>query len=160
MAQYAITVIIPSTYVSGNVSNTTTTGSMVIGNLLGGVRPWNDTILVDLGTGPFPQYFYASPIANISNAFPYVFGLPYTPLPPYAIMPYPPQFIYSMINGTPTLSDAAFVATADYILKNYNTSGQVDSVTPCNPGGCNNVTDCQRAVDGCGWFQSYGFTPP
>jgi len=168
MAQYAITYA-PNYSPGSPPLNTTQTGSFYIGNLLSGVRAWNDVV---------PQTttnteFFASPIANVNNASPYIFAIP-NPLQP---APYlgidQPQFFYSGLLGNNLLTDPAFTATAEWLLKNYSSTGYpIDYAggpySPANPGGCSpavdplnpTVAECQSAIDAVGWFQSYGFIPP
>jgi hypothetical protein len=149
MAQYAITYA--PNLSGGEPTNTTKTGSFRIGNLAGGVRAWNN-VVPQTTTG---TWFYASPLANINNAAPYVMAIP----KPGAV-PDQPQFFWSLVNGAPTLSDAAFVATCNFILRNYTTAGAVNPGSPADPTGCVAVVDCQTKFTTAGWFQSYGFTPP
>ena len=70
-----------------------------------------------------------------------------------------PQFFYSQTGGAFSLTDGAFIATCDYILKTYQATGEVGQ-PPVNPAGCNSVPNCQSALTSAGFFQSYGFTPP
>ena len=69
-----------------------------------------------------------------------------------------PQFFKSLTNGAAAKTDAAFIATCSYILKNYKSDGTTG--TPkINAAGCISVSDCQTQINTVGW-QSYGFVPP
>lgn len=149
MAQYAITYA--PNISGGTPSGTQKTGSFYVGNLVQG-KVWNQAV---------PQtttntVYYASPIANVNNAQPYVIAIPKS-----GASPDQPQFFYSQLSGAFTLSDAAFITTCDQILKRYTVAGAI--ATPgneANPAGCASVSGCQAALTAVGWFQSYGFNPP
>ena len=146
MAQYAIAY---SPTATGGTANTSQTGSFFIGNMT--TRAWNQTVTATGGN----TFYYGSPLANVSNAFPYIIAIPKA-----GASPTQPQFFYSMLNGTFNQSDAAFVATADWVLKHYAADGSVNFATPANPAGCASVGACQAALTSAGWFNSYAFVPP
>jgi len=141
----------------GAPANTTNTGSFYIGNM--NTRVWNQVV---------PQtttntLYFSSPLTSSA----YIMAIPNpkdarsSGIPPND----QPQFYNSMINGTPTLSDAAFIFTCDYILKNYDTTGRQiqysgSSGVPASATGCNTVVDCQNKFTVAGWFQNYGFNVP
>lgn len=162
MALYAIAYA--PALIGGVPSNTQQTGSFYVGNLAGGVRTWNETLNQ---TGRASTQFFASPPANVGNANPYVMAIPSPsgsgPAPYTAVDK--PQFFYSQLpsNGTGavtgSLTDAAFIATCDYMLKTYQADGTVGQPS-VNPAGCSSVGNCQSAFTAAGWFQSYGFNPP
>jgi hypothetical protein len=149
MAQYAIAYA--PNLSGGQPSGTQKTGSFYVGNLIQG-KTWNQVV---------PQttvntVYYASPLANVNNAAPYIIAIPKS-----GGSPDQPQFFYSQTGGAFFQSDAAFVSTCDYILKGYTAAGAV--ATPgngANPAGCASVGACQSALTAVGWFQSYGFNPP
>ena len=134
----------------GQPVNTTTTASFYIGNM--STRSWNQAV---------PQttvntLYAASP----DDGDGYLIALP-NPTPSPA-SPWnglnAPQFFKSLTNGAAAKTDAAFIATCDYILKNYKSDGTTG--TPkINPAGCATVGACQTAINLVGW-QSYGFVPP
>lgn len=152
MAQYAIAYAPNLT--GGTPASTTQTGSFFIGNLTQG-KVWNQAV---------PQsttntIFFASPLANVGNGAPYIIALPNPSKPaPFTGLDQP-QFFYSQTGGAFSLTDGAFIATCDYILKTYQADGSVGQ-PPVNPAGCNSVPNCQSALTAAGFFQSYGFTPP
>ena len=155
MAQYAIAYAPNLT--GGTPASTTQTGSFFIGNLTQG-KVWNQAV---------PQsttntIFFASPLANVGNGAPYVMAIP-NPLKPATGGLFEgldqPQFFYSQTGGAFSLTDGAFIATCDYILKSYQADGSVGQ-PPVNPAGCNSVPNCQSALTAAGFFQSSGFTPP
>ena len=146
MAQYAIAY---SPTATGGTANTSQTGSFFIGNMI--TRAWNQTVTATGGN----TFYYGSPLANVSNAFPYIIAIPKA-----GASPTQPQFFYSMIGGVFTQSDAAFVATADWVLKHYAADGSVNFATPANPAGCASVAACKSALTSAGWFNSYAFVPP
>ena len=146
MAQYAIAY---SPTATGGTANTSQTGSFFIGNMT--TRAWNQTVIATEGN----TFYYGSPLANVSNAFPYIIAIPKA-----GASPTQPQFFYSMINGTFNQSDAAFIVTADWVLKHYATAGSVNFASPANPAGCASVGTCQAALTSAGWFNSYNFVPP
>jgi len=162
MALYAIAYAPALT--GGTPSNTQQTGSFYIGNLTSGVRAWNDSLPQ---TGRTATQFFASPLANINDASPYVMAIPSLsgsgPAPFTGVDK--PQFFYSQLpsNGTGavtgSLTDAAFIATCDYMLKTYQADGTVGQPS-VDPVGCSSVGNCQSAFTAAGWFQSYGFNPP
>ena len=137
----------------GQPANTAVTGSFLIGNM--NTRAWNMAITQ---TTTNTQYF-ASPVTSSA----YVMAIPKISASvttgPFTGLDQP-QFFYSMINGTATLNDAAFITTCDWILKHYTANGTVNSVNPVNPAGCASVGACQAAFTSAGWFQSYGFVSP
>lgn len=145
-------------------SNTSKTGSFRIGNLTGGARAWNNTLAQ---TGRASTQFFASPPANINNGSPYIMAIPSPsgsgPAPFTAVDK--PQFFYSQLPSNATgavtgsLTDAAFIATCDYILKTYQADGTVGQPS-ADPVGCSSVVNCQTAFTVAGWFQSYGFNAP
>ena len=151
MAQYAIAYA--PNLSGGQPANTSATGSFLIGNMT--TRAW------DMGipqTTTNTQYF-ASPLANIGNGAPYIIALPNPAKPaPFTGLDQP-QFFYSQTGGAFSLTDGAFIATCDYILKTYQADGSVGQPS-VNPAGCNSVPNCQSALTAAGFFQSYGFTPP
>jgi hypothetical protein len=146
MAQYAIAY---SPTATGGTANTTQTGSFYIGNMT--TRAWNQTVTATGGN----TFYYGSPLANVSNVFPYIIAIPKA-----GASPTQPQFFYSMLNGTFNQSDAAFVATADWVLKHYANDGSVNFASPANPAGCADVASCKAALTSAGWFNSYSFVPP
>ena len=154
MAQYAIAYAPALT--GGTPSNTQQTGSFYVGNLTSGVRAWNNTVPQSVGGDTL---FFASPLANVGNGAPYIIALPNPAKPaPFTGLDQP-QFFYSQTGGAFSLTDGAFIATCDYILKSYQADGSVGQ-PPVNPAGCNSVPNCQSALTAAGFFQSYGFTPP
>ena len=152
MAQYAIEYA--PNLSGGQPSSTQKTGSFYVGNLTQG-KTWNQAV---------PQtttntLFFASPLANNSNAQPYVIALPNPNKPaPFTGLDQP-QFFYSQTGGAFSQTDGAFIATCDYILKTYQATGTVGQPS-VNPAGCNSVPNCQSALTAAGFFQSYGFNPP
>ena len=157
MAQYAIAYAPALT--GGTPSNTQQTGSFYVGNLLSGVRTWNNTVPQSVGGNTL---FFASPLANVGNGAPYVMAIPNPNKPStgglFAGLDQP-QFFYSQTGGAFSLTDGAFIATCSYILKNYQVDGSVGS-PPAEAGGCTSVVDCKNKFTAVGWFQSHGFTPP
>ena len=161
MALYAIAYAPALT--GGTPSNTQKTGSFYVGNLASGIRAWNESLPQ---TGRAASQFFASPPANIGNGSPYVMAIPSPsgsgPAPFTAVDK--PQFFYSQLPSNATgavtgsLTDAAFIATCDYMLKTYQADGTVGQ-PPVNPAGCASVVNCQSAFTAAGWFQSFGFTP-
>ena len=148
MAQYAITYAPNPNFAT--LSNTTQTGSFYIGNLVQG-RIWNQEVLQTTTN----TLFFASP--NDDDGYLMALPNPLKPAPFNGLDQ--PQFFKSLVNGTPTKNDAAFIATCDYILKTYQTDGTVGQ-PPASPGGCNSVASCKSSFTSFGWFQSYGFTAP
>jgi len=151
MAQFAV--LYAPSITGGSTSNTTQTGSFYIGRLIQG-RVWNQTITTSAGDA----YFWASP----DDASAYIIALPFNTGVSPAGFEIPPQFFYSLAaNGSPSKTDAAFVNTCDYILKNYSNDGQVAGGLnlPINSLGCSSVGNCQTQINTVGW-QSYGFTAP
>ena len=147
MAQYAIAY---SPTATGGTANTTQTGSFYIGNMT--TRAWNQTVTATGGN----TFYYASPIANVNNAAPYIIAIPKAGASPTA-----PQFFYSLLAGTPSQTDGAFVATASWVLQHYTTAGAVTSIgSSANPAGCADVASCKAALTAAGWFNSYSFVPP
>ena len=158
MAQYAITYApnYSGTPGTGDTRNTSQTGSFFIGNLSGS-REWAE----DVPQSTTDTYFYGSPAAVNSTA--YVFALPNAKDARGAGNPPvdQPHFFWSReVNGTPAVTDSAFENTADYLLKNYNASGQYDPGNGANPAGCSSVSDCHTQIASANWFTSKGFTPP
>ena len=136
----------------GQPANTSATGSFLIGNM--NTRAWNMPVTQ---TTTNTQYF-ASPITSSA----YVMAIPNlsasVTLGPFTGLDQP-QFYYSLLNGSPSLADGAFISTCSYILKTYKTDGSVGS-PPADEFGCFSVGDCQTKFTAAGWFQSYGFIPP
>ena len=141
----------------GQPANTSRTGSFLIGNM--NTRAWN---MVVPQTGSSNTLYYASPLTSSA----YILALPKLSSsitqgnPPVD----QPQFFYSMVGGAASLTDGAFISTADYCLKRYDINGRVvgysGSGTAANPAGCASVAACQAAFTSSGWFQNYGFIPP
>jgi len=154
MAQYAITYA-PNYNGGSEPPSTAKTGSFRIGNLSGS-RAWNDVV---------PQsttntLFYGSPPAV--NVTAYIFALPNEKDSRGAGNPPvdQPQFFYSMLGGSFSLSDGAFIATADLLLKSYAVDGTVNPGSPANPAGCSTVGDCKTQLTAAGWFNSKDFIAP
>jgi hypothetical protein len=149
MAQYAVAYA--PNISGGTPSGTQKTGSFYIGNLVQG-KTWNQAV---------PQtttntLYYASPIANVGTAQPYIIAIPKS-----GVSPDQPQFFYSQTGGAFAQTDGAFIITCDYLLKGYTAAGAVASPGGgANPAGCASVGACQAALTAVGWFQSYGFNPP
>jgi hypothetical protein len=148
MAQFAV--LYAPSITGGSTSNTTQTGSFYIGRLIQG-RVWNQIITTSNGEA----YFWASP----DDASAYIIALPFNTGVSPAGYEIPPQFFYSLAsNGSPSKTDAAFINTCSYILKNYSNDGSIG--TPkINSLGCSTVNDCRNQINTVGW-QSYGFTAP
>lgn len=146
MAQYAVAYA--PNLSGGAPANTTQTGSFYIGDMNRG--PWNQT-LTQTTTN---TYFCASPMDTSA----YIIALPNpSPSSPFNGTT-APQFFHSLSNGAASKTDAAFISTCSYILKNYKADGTVGA-PPINPAGCSTVTDCKTEINTVGW-QSYGFTAP
>lgn len=139
--------------------NTQQTGSFYIGNQSGG--PWNQ-VLPQTGQTTSETYFISSPTSGSA----YIMAIPGTmsaALRPagQSDVTWPngmtsPQFFYSLApGGTPQVSDAAFISTCSYILKNYDISG-VPGGTPADPTGCASVGDCTAKFAAAQWFHNYG----
>lgn len=142
----------------GQPANTSKTGSFYLGNM--NTRSWNQ--VVPQSASASNTLYYASPLTTSA----YVLIIPnasqsISPTQPPTDQP---EFYYSMINGTATLSDAAFITTCDWILKNYDNKGvpvgYSGSGTAANPAGCATVGACQAAFATLGWVTTYGMLPP
>jgi len=142
--------------------NTQNTGSWYIGNQTTG-GPFNQQILIQ-NAPTTSSYFVGSPVSGSA----YIIALPASmsaALRPagQSALTWPddmpcPQFFYSLVAGSPTLNDAAFINTTDYLLKNYSTDGfPVDPGThePADPTGCNSVGTCTSKIGIAGWFHNY-----
>jgi hypothetical protein len=155
MAQYAITYA-PNYSGGAAPSNTATTGSFFIGNLSGS-RAWNN----DVPQSTTDTYFYGSPAAV--NVQAYIFAIPNAKDAHGAGNPPvdQPHFFKSLnpATGAPALTDAAFIGTADFILKNYAVDGTVNPGSPANPAGCSSVSDCILKIGQASWFHSYSYVP-
>ena len=140
----------------GQPANTSQTGSFIIGNM--NTRAWN-MVVTQTTTNTL---YYASSLTGSA----YVLALPnkLSSLSPGVPASDRPQFYSSMIGGVPSLTDAGFIATADYCLKRYDINGvpvgYSGSGAAANPAGCASVGACQAAFTSAGWFQNYGFVPP
>jgi hypothetical protein len=139
--------------------STQTTGSFVIGSMVGG--PWNQE-LPQTGQATTSSYFIASPPSGSAyimalpasmNAGLRPVGQPDTQWPNGMTCP---QFFYSLgPGGSFNLSDGAFINTCDYMLKNYSIAG-VPGGTPADPTGCSSVGDCTNKFAIAQWFHNYG----
>ena len=150
MAQYAVAYAPNYNGGAASGSNTTQTGSFIIGTMVAGKGPWNQT----LSQSTTNTFYCASP--DDTNG--YLIAIPNpSPSAPFNATT-APQFFKSLVNGTPTKNDAAFISTCSYILRNYKADGTTG--TPkINGAGCATVTDCQNQINTVGW-QSYGFIAP
>ena len=147
MAQFAVAYA--PNLSGGQPANTSKTGSFYVGAMING-RTWNQTV-TQTTTNTF---FCASPLDNSA----YIIALKNpNPSAPFTGLD-APQFFHSLSNGVASKTDAAFIATCDYILKNYQTDG-TPGAPPINPAGCSTVGNCQTAINTVGW-QSYGFVAP
>jgi len=155
-AQYAIAYA-PSIN-GGQPANTSKTGSFLIGNM--NTRAWN--MVVPQTSSASNTLYYASPLTTSA----YILALPnrsqsISPVNPVTDQP---EFFYSLLNGVASLTDGAFIATADYCLKRYDINGvpvgYSGSGAAANPAGCASVATCQAAFTTAGWFQNYGFIVP
>ena len=101
----------------GQPANTTTTASFYIGNM--STRSWNQAVIQTTTN----TYYAASP----DDADGYLIAIP-NPTPGPA-SPWnglnAPQFFKSLVNGSPSKTDAGFIATCSYILKNYKSDGKI-----------------------------------
>lgn len=147
MAQYAVAYA--PNLSGGAPANTTSTGSFYIGNMVNG-KTWNQ-VVPQTTTNTF---FCASP--NDATAYIIALRNP-SPSAPFSGLD-APQFFFSLASGSPSKTDAAFINTCSYILKNYKADGTVGA-PPINPGGCGTVNDCKTQINTVGW-QSYGFVAP
>ena len=147
MTKYAVAYAPNATAQPGNTSKT---GSFYIGNTA--TRSWNQAV----AQTTVNTLFAMSPDDSGS----YVIAIPNpspSPASPWSGLN-APQFFKSLVSGAPSKTDAGFIATCDYILKNYKTDGTTG--TPkINPAGCASVVACQGAINAVGW-QSYGFNQP
>jgi hypothetical protein len=155
-AQYAIAYA-PSIN-GGQPPNTSKTGSFLIGNM--NTRAWN--MVVPQTSSASNTLYYASPVTTSA----YILALPNRSQSISSVNPVTdqPQFFYSMVGGVASLTDAGFIATADYCLKRYDINGvpvgYSGSGAAANPAGCASVGACQSAFTAAGWFQSYGLIVP
>ena len=142
----------------GQPANTSKTGSFYIGNM--NTRAWNQVVPQ---TAPASNtLYYASPLT--SSAYVLIIPNASQSISPTQPPTDQPEFFYSLLNGTATLSDAAFISTCDYVLKRYDAQGvpvgASGSGTAANPAGCATVSACQAAFTTLGWVTTYGFIPP
>ena len=147
MAQFAVAYA--PNLSGGQPANTSKTGSFYVGAMING-RTWNQTV-TQTTTNTF---FCASPLD--SSAYIIALKNP-NPSSPFNGLD-APQFFHSLLNGSPSKTDGAFITTCDYILKNYQADGTPGG-TPINPAGCSSVADCKTQINTVGW-QSYGFVAP
>ena len=148
MAQFAVAYA--PNLSGGQPANTSKTGSFYVGAMTAGRGPWNQTVTQTTTN----TLFCASPLDNSA----YIIALKNpNPSAPFTGLD-APQFFHSLLNGSPSKTDGAFIATCDYILKNYQTNG-TPGAPPINPIGCSSVSDCKTKIDTVGW-QSYGFVAP
>lgn len=158
MAQYAITYApnYSGTPGTGDTRDTSQTGSFFIGNLSGS-REWTE----DVPQSTTSTFFYGSPAAVNTTA--YIFALPNAKDAQGAGVPPvdQPHFFYSReLNGTPAVTDSAFINTANFLLQGYNAQGQYDPGNGVNPAGCSStVADCITKIGQVNWFHSYSFIP-
>lgn len=150
MAQYAVAYAPNYNGGAASGSFTTKTGSFIIGSMGASRGPWNQALPQSTTT----TYYCASP--NDTSA--YIIALPNpSPSTPF-VGTTAPQFFYSLVAGAASKTDAGFISTCDYILKNYKSDGTTG--TPkINAVGCASVSDCQTQINTVGW-QSYGFVAP
>ena len=124
MTKYAVAYAPNATAQPGNTSKT---GSFYIGNTA--TRSWNQAV----AQTTVNTLFAMSPDDSGS----YVIAIPNpspSPASPWSGLN-APQFFKSLHNGAASKTDAAFIATCDYILKNYKSDGTTG--TPkINPAGC------------------------
>lgn len=147
MAQFAVAYA--PNISGGTPTNTTTTASFYIGQMING-RTWNQAVTQTTTN----TYYAASPLDNTA----YIIALPNpSPSAPFTGLN-APQFFHSLLNGVASKTDAAFISTCDYILKTYKTDGTVGTPS-INGAGCASVSACQAAINTAGW-QSYGFVAP
>ena len=138
-------------------ANTVNTGSFYIGRQIAG-RVWNYTV----AQTTTDTYFYSSPLSAsyFTIALPNKKDSGGTGNPPTD----QPQFLPSLLGGSPSKGDAAFIAACDFALKNYDTDGnpidRAGAGPPANGVGCATVSECKLRFDQVNWFQDYSTVIP
>lgn len=137
---------------TGDTANTSQTGSFFVGQM--GPHVWNQ----DVAQSTHTTFYIASPLTSSA----YIFALPNpsgsTPSNPEFDQPH---FFFSReTNGTPAITDSAFINTANFLLQQYNANGQYDPGNGVNPAGCSGtVGNCTTQLAAANFFHNYDFVP-